>query len=76
MHILVEEDKFAEAHVYASILNDEGACSFLKSMALTARQPLQDVDEYLDSLEVQPDKDKPAMATESPTTYLGFDALK
>lgn len=74
MHILVEEDNFADAHVFASILNDEGACKFLESMALTARQSLKDVDEFLNSLEVAPEV-TPTVVTSAPT-YLGFDALK
>ena len=88
MHGLCSEDRFAEARVYACLLSDDSSRRFLESMALTARQPLLDSVEYLNSLgEVSAAAVYPEIVAgpgghpaEVPGTlatahYLGFDAV-
>jgi hypothetical protein len=72
MHGLAAEDRFAEAHAYASTLRDLPNIRFLESMAITARQPLLNAIEYLDSLH----NVTPPCPSDAPVaTFLGFDAV-
>lgn len=71
MHGLCAEDRFAEARVYAALLKDDSARRFLESMALTARQPLLDSNEYLNSLSEAPSE----LPTTPSTQYVGFDVV-
>lgn len=77
MHNLVQEDKFAEAHVYASILGDERACEFLESMSRTARQSLMDPEKYMETLETQTNTEGVVEQNTgiAAVQYLGFDAV-
>ena len=66
-----DQDEFAEAHVYATILHDEPNMRFFESMALTARQSLKDVDEWISARAPAPTVASVVTATE----FMGFDSV-
>ena len=68
MQIHAERDEFADAHAYATILNDTSNMRFFESMAMTARQKLHDIDTFLVEL-------TPTTHAVACPQYMGFDSV-
>ena len=71
MQVHAEADEFAQAHLYASILDDKPNMRFFESMALTARQKLIDVDEWIETMRPTPI----IHAVPPEAEYMGFDSV-
>ena len=71
MQVHAEADEFDQAHIYASILDDKPNMRFFESMALTARQKLIDVDEWIETMRPTPT----VRAVKTEVEYMGFDSV-
>ena len=71
MQVHADSDEFAQAHVYATILDHKPNMRFFESMALTARQKLIDPDEWIETMRPTPTVTQPAADVE----YMGFDSV-